>query len=38
VCNRLRDSHQAAEQRARELGWSAPAAEVPSEEEPPLPE
>jgi ribonuclease T len=38
VCNRLRDSHQAAEQRARELGWSAPAAEAPPEEDPPLPE
>jgi ribonuclease T len=38
VCNRLRDSHQAAEQRARELGWCAPNAEAPPEEEPPLPE
>ena len=38
VCNRLRDSHQAAEQRARELGWCAPNAEAPPEEEPPPPE
>jgi ribonuclease T len=35
VCNRLRDSHQAAEERARELGWSSVAAE-PGAEEPPL--
>jgi ribonuclease T len=35
VCNRLRDSHQAAEERARELGWSNVAAE-PGAEEPPL--
>jgi ribonuclease T len=37
VCNRLRDSHEAAEQRARELGWCGPAAEAVPEEEPPLP-
>src|ERR1700680_563410 len=40
VCNRLRDSHQAAEERARELGWSnaapEPAAEEPEAEIPPL--
>ena len=40
VCNRLRDSHQAAEERARELGWWSAAAESPAEEpdadEPPL--
>jgi ribonuclease T len=35
VCNRLRDSHQAAEARARELGWWNAAAE-PAAEEPPL--
>jgi ribonuclease T len=35
VCNRLRDSHQAAEERARELGWSNVAAD-PGAEEPPL--
>src|ERR1700719_494993 len=35
VCNRLRDSHLAAEERARELGWSSVAAE-PGAEEPPL--
>src|SRR3979490_774289 len=35
VCNRLRDSHQAAEERARELGWSNVAAE-PGAEAPPL--
>jgi ribonuclease T len=31
VCNRLRDSHQAAEERARALGWLSSAAE-PGEE------
>jgi ribonuclease T len=40
VCNRLRDSHQAAEERARELGWWSVAAGAPAEEpgadEPPL--
>jgi ribonuclease T len=36
VCNRLRASHEAAEQRARELGWCGPAAETVPEEEPPL--
>ena len=39
VCNRLRDSHQAAEERARELGWfsvAGPAAEEPGADEPPL--
>jgi ribonuclease T len=40
VCNRLRDSHLAAEERARELGWlgeaSAPPPEEGGEEEPPL--
>ena len=35
VCNRLRDSHHAAEERARELGWSNTAPE-PGAEEPPL--
>jgi ribonuclease T len=33
VCNRLRDSHQAAEERARALGWLSAAAEAA--EEPP---
>jgi ribonuclease T len=40
VCNRLRDSHHAAEERARELGWSStapePGAEEPEAEIPPL--
>ena len=39
VCNRLRDSHQAAEERARELGWWSVAAgppEEPGADEPPL--
>ena len=40
VCNRLRDSHQAAEERARALGWwsaaAEPAPEEPDVEEPPL--
>jgi len=40
VCNRLRDSHQAAEERARELGWwsvaAGPPAEEPGADEPPL--
>jgi ribonuclease T len=36
VCNRLRDSHEAAEQRARELGWCGTAAAA--DDEPPLPE
>jgi ribonuclease T len=45
VCNRLRDSHQAADERARELGWwsaaagSAPAgspADEPEADEPSL--
>src|SRR5204863_7916594 len=40
VCNRLRDSHQAAEERARELGGlsvaAGPAAEEPGADEPPL--
>src|SRR6266513_1510286 len=40
VCNRLRDSHQAAEERARELGWlsvaAGPAAEEPGADAPPL--
>ncbi len=40
VCNRLRDSHQAAEERARALGWwsaaAEPAPEEPDAEEPPL--
>ena len=33
VCNRLKDSHQAAEERARALGWVAGAA-APDEPEP----
>lgn len=33
VCNRLRDSHQAAEERARTLGWTGSAAE-PDEADP----
>lgn len=37
VCNRLRDSHEAAEQRARELGWCGAAAEAVPEDEPPPP-
>ena len=40
VCNRLRDSHQTAEERARQLGWLSTAAEAAAEEpdadEPPL--
>ena len=40
VCNRLRDSHRLAEERARELGWTSataePAADEPNGEEPPL--
>src|SRR5437762_3050503 len=40
VCNRLRDSHQAAEERARALGWwsaaAEPAPEEPDAEEPTL--
>jgi len=40
VCNRLRDSHKCAEERARELGWSSTApeagAEEPEAEIPPL--
>jgi ribonuclease T len=40
VCNRLRDSHKCAEERARELGWSnaapEPGAEEPEAEIPPL--
>jgi ribonuclease T len=40
VCNRLHDSYQAAEARARELGWlgaaAGPAAEEPDGDEPPL--
>src|SRR5439155_19975 len=40
VCNRLRDSHQAAEERARALGWwsaaAEPAPEEPDAQEPPL--
>jgi ribonuclease T len=31
VCNRLRESHQAADARARALGWLASAAEAPEE-------
>jgi len=31
VCNRLRDSHQAAEERARALGWLGGAAEASEE-------
>lgn len=38
VCNRLRESHEAAEQRARELGWCSTAAEAVAEDEPPLPQ
>jgi ribonuclease T len=38
VCNRLRNSHEAAELRARELGWCSPAAEGAPDDEPPLPE
>jgi len=34
VCNRLRDSHQAAEERARALGWLSAAAEGAAEEPP----
>ena len=40
VCNRLRESHRCAEERARELGWlsvtAAPPAEESAAEEPPL--
>jgi ribonuclease T len=38
VCNRLRDSHQAAEERARALGWLAvtPETAETAGEEPPL--
>jgi ribonuclease T len=34
VCNRLRGSHEAAEARARELGWFSPAAAAAPETEP----
>jgi ribonuclease T len=37
VCNRLRDSHQAAEERARSLGWLSGAPDT-GEEPPPEPE
>jgi ribonuclease T len=39
VCNRLRESHLAAEERAREFGWLAAAAEVAADEpvEPEIP-
>ena len=40
VCNRLRDSHRGADERARELGWLSDAADVsgdePDSELPPL--
>jgi ribonuclease T len=36
VCNRLRDSHQAAEERARALGWAA-VTEVEAEADVPAP-
>jgi len=32
VCNRLRDSHRGADERARELGWLSDAADVPGDE------
>ena len=32
VCNRLRDSHQAAAERARELGWHSAVAENAADE------
>jgi ribonuclease T len=38
VCNRLRNSHEAAELRARELGWCSAATEGAPDDEPPLPE
>ena len=38
VCNRLRDSHEAAERRARELGWCSTAPGAPADDEPALPE
>ena len=34
VCNRLRDSHQAADERARALGWLGGAAEAAADEPP----
>jgi ribonuclease T len=36
VCNRLRDSYHAADERARELGWWNVSAEPAAGEEPPL--
>jgi ribonuclease T len=38
VCNRLRASHEAAELRARELGWCSTTPETTADDEPPLPE
>ncbi|HEX4388000.1 MAG TPA: ribonuclease T [Steroidobacteraceae bacterium] len=35
VCNRLRDSHAAAEERARAFGWAGGATTEPDEENPP---
>ena len=35
ICNRLRDSHQAAEERAREFGWLTVAAAAGAEESSP---
>ena len=32
VCNRLRDSHRGADERARELGWLSDAADVSTDE------
>jgi len=34
VCNRLRDSYAAAEERAREFGWLGGAAEPAADETP----
>jgi hypothetical protein len=34
VCNRLRDSHRAAEERARALGWLGVAADTAGDEPP----
>jgi len=34
VCNRLRDSHRSAEERARALGWVSDAAESAADEPP----
>ena len=34
VCNRLRDSHRSADERARALGWLTDAADAATDEPP----